>query len=871
MIEVPVPSGVPSNVAVPYTVEPAGSSPVLGRQTGLLPSIGPDSGRIRSVLVTFSVPKHAPAGMVEVARVRFSPPGTTPIEVPVNVIVEPTQQIQLTVGEGLHGVRPGDRFNLTFRVTNLGNTPELVDVRAVLPVGWSVVIGARPTRLGINGMTEQQLTIAVPFNAGTGSSSVRLIAYVAGAPVATTEALVDVVTSRDRQNAGPVVSTALAFGWDPSGQSSSGFTVGVEGRLTDSLQISARMSSTPPRSGAGSYALSQVGFYQTPPMLQLTAPHWGLGLGLTGMQFTQLTGVGLNGEGISASVNRNRWRAAMMVAHPGYGAMPDSGLFAGGRVEFNQGAVLFSGAATHLLDMQGTSTRQLDALSLGATVANIWSGTFGTELAERWTAQGASPGWSMNYDRRVASNNVSVKVLHAPGGGGAFAQATDQLFASAGHSVTRQLSFNGSYSMSSDNSGLGFGSLRTHSWSGGPQLQVNQALGISLSGRQSEFSAAGSNGSFSNSEQGFDGAATFRAGRMFVSSFGSMVKATNETTTPGGGYLMTQGLRSTINGILGINTNRGTIQLDGQLTRSSPGSGQIPEQANLGVRVDQVPVVTVRAVQLYLTGSIRRTYAPGFMAARTYETIGMTAALPMGFSIGVSAQRNPFLLAGTSSGGWLYGLRVGRGTSLPRLSTTESRGVVYKDLNSNGKRDPGEPGVDGVVVRRGFESVVTEHDGSFRFLGVTRDSLNLDPSSLKVGIIAGTARQNGDLREIAVVAVSPVEVQLVRSGDELVQSDSTTLAAVVVMAKDADGKYWVARRSSITSAVFDALPPGNYTIEVDLADLQEKLETRQVTHTFLVSGSVAVAPIRLVLYARPLNLKKLVGNVPLSGGGTIKP
>ncbi len=317
VVEVDVPAEVSLKQPVPYTVEPVGSAPLVGRRSGMIVTGPKDPAGPRSVLVTFSIPKHASAGLLEVARVRFSPPGGIEVEVPVNVIVEPTEQIQLTVGEALRGVRPGDRFTLTYRVTNLGNTPEQVEIRPVLPSGWRLAVGAPATRLGVNGMIEQQIAIEVPLTAGLGSQNVRLIAYAAGAPVATTDALVDVVTSRDGRASGPVVSSAMSFGWDPTGQVASGFTVGIAGYLTDSLQINARMSTTPQTSGTSGYALSQVGFYQSPPMLQLTAPHWHLGLGLTGAQFSQLTGVGLNGEGIAAGVSEHGWRASVMVAQPG--------------------------------------------------------------------------------------------------------------------------------------------------------------------------------------------------------------------------------------------------------------------------------------------------------------------------------------------------------------------------------------------------------------------------------------------------------------------------------------------------------------------------------------------------------------------------
>ncbi|HEY3935147.1 MAG TPA: hypothetical protein VGL65_11095 [Gemmatimonadales bacterium] len=830
----------------------------MSRRTGTLEPTKPGApAGPRSVLVTFSIPKHAAAGLVEVARVRFFPPGGTPIEVPVNVLVDATEQIQLTVGEALHGVRPGDRFLLSYRVTNLGNTPEAVEVRAVLPTGWTLYATGATTRLGINGTIEQQMTIGVPLNSGTGSSTVRLVAYAGGAPVSTAEALIDVVDSRDSRTAGPVVSTAMSFGWDPSGASASGLSVGIAGHLTDSLEIQARMTTTPQLGGSSGYALSQVGFYQAPPMLQLTAPRWRLGLGLTGMQFSQLTGVNLNGNGVSADVTRGKWRASMLVADPGYGALTDSGLFAGGRVEMNSGGVIYSGSATHLVDDQGSFNRSLDALSVGATVPQLMSGTVAAELGERWTDAGAAPGLSMSYVRNAATDNLTIRILHAPGGSSAFAQAADQILASGGRTITHHLSVNGSYTMSQDDAGAGFGQLSTRNWSFGPQLQVSRAVGFTVSARQSTFAASGPSGSFSNGETGTDIGASFREGQAYVTSFASLVQASNTTSMPDGGRLVQDGLRETFNGTAGISGNRGTLELNTEVARNSTSLGQVPEQVDVTLRADRVPVIATQRTRVYLTASVRRSYTPEIITPRTYETVGIDAELPVGLSIGVSAQRNPFLLAGTTAGGWLYGLRIGRGTALPRVSSTETRGIVYKDVNANGVLDPGEPGVGGVIVRRGYESAITESDGSYRFLGVTRDSISLDPSSLKVGMIAGTVRQRGNRRELGVVAVSPVEIELTRSGSDLVQPDSSALEDIAVLARDDSGRVWVSRRSSAAVAVFDALPPGHYTVQIDLGDSQEQLETRLPLPSFTVNGLTATKRAKVILYARPVKIRDL--------------
>jgi hypothetical protein len=64
-------------------------------------------------------------------------------------------------------------------------------------------------------------------------------------------------------------------------------------------------------------------------------------------------------------------------------------------------------------------------------------------------------------------------------------------------------------------------------------------------------------------------------------------------------------------------------------------------------------------------------------------------------------------------------LRVERTTLLPAFDRHVNSGIVFQDRNANGMRDPGEPGVGGIVVHRGMESAVSDAKGVFR---ISRDA-----------------------------------------------------------------------------------------------------------------------------------------------------
>ena len=47
------------------------------------------------------------------------------------------------------------------------------------------------------------------------------------------------------------------------------------------------------------------------------------------------------------------------------------------------------------------------------------------------------------------------------------------------------------------------------------------------------------------------------------------------------------------------------------------------------------------------------------------------------------------------------------------ISSNGATGIVFNDLNGNGKRDIGEPGIAGVYVSNGRDIVTTDRNGSW--------------------------------------------------------------------------------------------------------------------------------------------------------------
>ena len=150
-------------------------------------------------------------------------------------------------------------------------------------------------------------------------------------------------------------------------------------------------------------------------------------------------------------------------------------------------------------------------------------------------------------------------------------------------------------------------------------------------------------------------------------------------------------------------------------------------------------------------------------------------------------------------------------------------GFVFLDLDGNGKKDPGEPGIKDIVVRLGYKTITTKEDGSFVF-GSLESGLyqfGFDPKKL-----------NADYS--APLLGFPVKI---KAGDNLVFDLPLTMNGVlegnVFIDIDGDGKFsnedelldWVQVKllgtnyktftNQLGHFYFENLPLGSFTVVVD--------------------------------------------------------
>jgi hypothetical protein len=297
--------------------------------------------------------------------------------------------------------------------------------------------------------------------------------------------------------------------------------------------------------------------------------------------------------------------------------------------------------------------------------------------------------------------------------------------------------------------------------------------------------------------------------------------------------------------------DRLTIAVTGQYERTGAGVGAAPVQWSYGVQVSGTPTF-IFGERLRIEAAAERL--GGAFAATQAMTIraGAELTLPLRTVIQAGVERNPWILPAAGGRAWMFIFGVSRSFDLPRRSGHGTRGRVFRDLNGNGRADEGEPGFGGVVLRRGTEVAVSDSRGAFTLAGNERDAYEIDARSFPIGWLTPSTIIPGGTREIAAIAVTPVMVVLALDAADSARVPPGELARITVTARDSKGRQWISRRTSDSTLAFDALPPGTYTVELDLSAASEPLRLAGASPTIVVESGRATPPLRISLSGRQL-------------------
>ncbi|HEY0673919.1 MAG TPA: NEW3 domain-containing protein [Longimicrobiales bacterium] len=837
VVRVPIPDVLRGAASVSYSASAVSGFHVIGRGTGSV------HGAL-DALITIGVPASAVAGTHTAARVLFSAGGRE-VQVSIEMTVTPVHQLHLDAPAELTALRAGERFEIAYKVQNRGNTTDTVRMGLELPPGWrKVATDSQRIIIAPFSSAEGKYRITVPRSSSTGNFFVRMAATSRGARAAALSTLTVGPAFNQSRLLGAALRASAGSVAMEGGRVETVPQFALTGPLTSNIQVDGRLTIAPDLSAPLVRGLATVGTYVTDPHLVAWNPRWRATLGSTVLAMTDLTGVNAGGRGFGFEYYDTS-RVFSVVAAGSRANSPGSGgdgeLY-GAHFEHNLRHLRVGATATQLRGI-GLHEHELTSFGVQARSYPIRTLTFGGETAYRRFLDGSGMGWTARVRHDRADDHAEIQVTHAPGGSEAYARAENEVFLSFVKDLNKRLELAGTFVDARDESRTSY-AFHARSAAFTPSYLVSAMLRIRADVRHSAFDVDATPIGYGNAETHFSlgGGGAWRwlgySTDLGIARLARSVNAADIDATE-------RGTRLTWRMNLSRATQLGVFQLEGNYERNSEATGYLPQQYLVGLRADRVQVPAI-SDRLELDAEVTVQSWTGVSTTPVLRA-GAQYVLPHA-TVALGVERNPLLTGLGQRTPWIFALKLERSLGLPRIMTGRATGIVYRDFNGNGRQDAGEPGIANVAVRRGALRVLSAQDGAYRFWEQGRGAVTVDPATLPYGWIVGHS-ENGN---IGLVATTRLLVTLELGAAERLRN--LDVSGVAVIARDAQGREWTARRTSNEQAVFEALPVGRYTIDADFSALAEPLRVTSEVTVDVVENELAQA--KLPVSGRPLRFRQ---------------
>jgi SdrD B-like protein/alpha-galactosidase-like protein len=851
LVRVDVPVEMIEMGDVSYEVVSFSSATVLGAKHGIVTRSAAD----HAALLTVGIPSTALAGRATVAYVRFAAGGAETVRVPVQLDVMPRYALRVTSSQPMLGGRPGDRMEPLFQISNRGNIADTVSLSLDAPEGWSArILGSAMAVIAPGETIERRGRVSVPARWDGGAYTVSLVAARHGESAGRASTLVELAGgTRTASATGPAVRLGVGSVAVGGTAPRSVENVAFDGNLSDALSIHGQLSTPVSDRPEAERALASMGYSSQANTISLAGARWTATGGATGVGLNDLAGETIFGRGGSLRVRTGGADLQVIGATQVYSSTDwTTPTLFGAIASMRVSSTTLSAFVSRLRDSSFV-TRDLDAAGVGAEM-NPWSGgSVSAQLAERRFRDGSGLGAATNVSGPIAGADVDVRWLHAPGGSAAFAPSQNGVSASASKNFSK---IHSDVSFWSARDGTPLLSLASDGWSISPTYLAAPWLSIGVDVRRSGYSSGGATGMFSSDQTEYGGRVNLRAFGFDANGDSRYASIGREATPPGATSLLEHGRRLTNRARLDHGLIGGVIGVAGSLESAVDAAGAVPVQTLIDAHAERLAPFG-RNSPLTVSGGIQRLqYGPAALTTSRFE---VDLALRQGLRIVGGWERGTFRDA-TGATPSIATLRLERTSNLPRLGQRLASGIVFQDRNGNGVRDAGEPGVPGIVVRRGGESAVTDANGSFRFTPGANGAVEIDSRSLPEGWLqsprtlgAGGGGGQRDGIALGVIPTSALDVVVLLSPSPEGSATAVRVGVATLTLRDSSGRTWVARTGAVQRATFDALPKGRYTLTAELDGSSEPLVVDPIPNVE-IDGTPGRRQITVTVRTRPVRI-----------------
>lgn len=785
-----------------YQVETAVGIRLFGPSAGRL--VVDAAGRAQLPL-SFSVARDRTAGRLVAAVVTATWADGRRTQVEASVVVATVRRLDVALEARDTMALPGRALDLPYTLVNRGNAADTVRISARAD-GWIAQPDPGIVRVGAGQAVQGVVHVRVPEGAQVGDTHLlRLEAVGRGGAVRATENVGVVADAGVLPGLAHMPTTVLlgaSAGAD--GYTSAGVAVNAAGEVATDTRLTASYRHAPQGVPTGVFRSAFVG----PGLrLGLERPAWSLQAGRVYEMGTALTGAYLDGEGGQLTAHTGDLTLDGFLARPvsplGFGS---GGHLAKAEASAATGIGRLGLAVTDLArpaDLNGSleQSRGITArygLDDGASHLSVDAGILSLRSASGATVTG--PAADASFEYRATGSSLIAEWRHVPGALLGNSMLSDQLTLAGDASVSHDLGVQGwLYSVSVP-------SLDNHgSRSGGASLGIRWDAGTLRTFLSGNYR--------SQSSDGLAGPSIFE--RRTVSA--GVTVPLGSVGFDGG---VEVGTGRDAAGPHPIRDAHGSLQWSGEQGWASATATYFDEYGSPWLQLD-------------LSGSLRLTEG---LRGEGGLSVSPTAPAPMNVPTGwagarLDLARNFMLVVGLDYRPWVLGSspwmtsigiqrRLNVPLPIPRPPVVD--GVVYEDLNGNDHRDPGEPGVPGVLLRLGRSRAITDAHGRFAFTNPQDRgaALRVDAASLASGIIVPASAYYPSIghADIPVIRTASLTVGLFLDDNGNGHRDAGETVApkgTVLTIRDAHGRTRVGAADADGHVVFDALPPGHYTLTVE--------------------------------------------------------
>jgi hypothetical protein len=227
---------------------------------------------------------------------------------------------------------------------------------------------------------------------------------------------------------------------------------------------------------------------------------------------------------------------------------------------------------------------------------------------------------------------------------------------------------------------------------------------------------------------------------------------------------------------------------------------------------------------------------------------------------------------GQLNGEWRFSAGVQQGVPLPLpvRRPAQVSGLIYEDVNGNGRRDPEDVQLDGATLRMGYERAVSRPGGRFEFRSADPTNVTVDVRSLGADYLPMADIPVPDDRylEIGVTRSANLRVSVFLDSNANGIWDAGELAAdgLQVIVRRQGDEAWELETGADGSVSLGAVRPGSFVISVVGETLPRRSLMPELKAVAIRGGEDA--DVRIAIPMRQISFTQF-GNATACATGTV--